>query len=131
MSVDHNSRNAKKSADWRRRNPGAASKATLKWQHNNPIKHKWYTYQKSARRRDIEFNISHEAFTRLLTGSCIYCGSNEQIGLDRVDNNAGYTESNCAPCCKLCNKMKSTLNCTIWISHVMKIAAFSKTYLPA
>lgn len=47
-------------------------------------------------------------FKDLKSGSCYYCKrSDKDMGVDRVDNNQGYTEENCVSCCAMCNRMKS------------------------
>lgn len=41
-------------------------------------------------------------------------------GIDRVDNNKGYTLDNCVPCCWECNQMKSSLNLYEWLAFIEK-----------
>ena len=43
----------------------------------------------------------------VLNKSCIYCGDNKRIGLDRLDNNKGHTKDNTVPCCYDCNCAKN------------------------
>jgi hypothetical protein len=33
----------------------------------------------------------------------------DRVNLDRIDNSVGYTESNCVPCCAICNITRNTL----------------------
>ncbi len=48
---------------------------------------------------------------------CYYCGdaitwkphSSRNWQLDRVDNSLGHIKTNCVPCCRICNRMKSDL----------------------
>lgn len=35
--------------------------------------------------------------------SCVYCGSTEKLGCDRIDNSLGHTKNNVVPCCRVCN----------------------------
>lgn len=42
-------------------------------------------------------------------------------GIDRMDNDTGYTEANCIPCCGRCNWMKSTYSGEDFINHIRKI----------
>jgi hypothetical protein len=85
-------------------------------------------YKKNANRRKLEFNISESEFLNLVQSNCFYCGkkptnisynhfksSTEKAiehgkfiynGLDRLDNNIGYTIDNVVPCCKTCNTAK-------------------------
>jgi hypothetical protein len=44
-------------------------------------------------------------------------------GIDRKDNNLGYTEENCVSCCAICNRAKGTLefkDFIAWISNLTK-----------
>lgn len=38
--------------------------------------------------------------------SCVFCGSTENIGCDRIDNLKGHTKENCQPCCSDCNRTR-------------------------
>jgi hypothetical protein len=82
------------------------------------------TYKKAAKDRGYEFKISKEYFTETTKKDCFYCGDSPSMkrndsakdggfvlhnGIDRVDNNIGYIEGNCVPCCKVCNRAKGTL----------------------
>ena len=42
-------------------------------------------------------------------------------GLDRADNDYGYTIGNVVPCCKVCNHWKGTKDIKVFLSHVSKI----------
>lgn len=51
-----------------------------------------------------EFNLDKKWFVEnILTKKCIYCGSKEKIGCDRIDNSKGHTYDNVVPCCYVCN----------------------------
>jgi hypothetical protein len=67
---------------------------------------------------ELPWEISLEAYQRLVTAPCFYCGTLpnqtphgmvlqrqgiKRNGIDRVDNSKGYSESNCVPCCRICN----------------------------
>lgn len=39
----------------------------------------------------------------ILKSQCIYCGSKEKLGCDRIDNSKGHTYDNVVPCCYVCN----------------------------
>jgi hypothetical protein len=91
-------------------------------------------YLLGAKRRDISFALSQEEFEDLIIQDCYYCGNHpSQIftqcssklsynGIDRVENNEGYTKDNCVPCCKICNTMKMTLSQEEFLEHILKIA---------
>jgi hypothetical protein len=79
-------------------------------------------YRWQAEKRRFEFSLTKDDFRRLTKGNCFYCGieplqTHHQItcktpyiynGIDRQDNNVGYTVSNCVSCCGVCNDMKRT-----------------------
>jgi len=91
------------------------------------------TYRRQAKNRGLVFDLSLDTFSVLVTSSCTYCeeppsqsvlsnaGSFTYNGIDRVDNNIGYIESNSVPCCGVCNRMKGTLSREEFLQHVMKI----------
>ena len=57
---------------------------------------------------------------------CYYCGSIiETVGVDRVDNNKGYTLDNVVPCCSKCNYMKNSNTEKEFLEHVEKIHDFN------
>ncbi len=75
----------------------------------------------NAEYRNIEWSLDEEFFRWITQQPCCYCGIEPyQIyqprrktggyvfnGIDRVNNDAGYVQENCAPCCGVCNFMKS------------------------
>lgn len=77
-------------------------------------------YKNSAKKRDYDFGLTKKQFMKIATGNCRYCGCEPSRvafnsiktisllynGVDRLDNNKGYTLDNCVPCCTHCNKAK-------------------------
>lgn len=83
-------------------------------------------YLKNAASRKLPFEIDFDRFCSLVTRNCHYCGSPpcqgknkarldrpvvfngiiKHNGLDRVNNEEGYTQANTVPCCKHCNRAK-------------------------
>lgn len=95
-----------------------------------------FQYKRSARERKLDYQLTTEEFTHLVTGECCYCGDKltqvkkgqgktsgdfQYTGIDRVDSSKGYTIDNCVPCCWLCNNMKSNTEETVFLNHVEKI----------
>ena len=84
----------------------------------------WAKYKKSASERKLDFDLSKEQFEKLIKENCFYCGLeprensknkwyNGSIvanGIDRVDNQKGYSVENCVPCCRQCNFAKRDLS---------------------
>lgn len=83
------------------------------------------SYKASAKQRKIDFYINEEFFKLITKQNCSYCkvqpsklfplevvdnlfyGQYIYNGIDRKNNNIGYTIENCIPCCSQCNYTKS------------------------
>lgn len=121
---------------WKKENPDKISMHTKKYQ-NKPLvreirniqrsirskqpKGKFYTYKKSAVKRNLEFDISFEDFVLLLSYECTYCGEPKANGIDRVDNSIGYIAGNMVSCCSYCNFMKRDKTRDEFINHCVKV----------
>ena len=87
-------------------------------------------YKYGAKNRNLEFQLSLEDFTKISTGSCIYCGREPfrkvkdflVNGIDRIDSNIGYLKENCVPCCYPCNRIKGNMEADKFLSLVQLIA---------
>lgn len=96
------------------------------------------TYRHAANLRDLEFNLSHEQVKEIIFKNCEYCGmepsnwtksmekrcneTRKHNGIDRKDNNKGYTVDNCTPCCYTCNRAKYTKSYDefkLWIKNLI------------
>lgn len=85
--------------------------------YNSKIyRYKWEKVWKRIRDRNtqdgINLTITEEEAKFLCEQSCAYCDfppilPQKYNGLDRFDNNFGYSFDNCLPCCVMCNWMKS------------------------
>jgi hypothetical protein len=77
-------------------------------------------YKNRARIRGLQFLLTESEFYDLAQGCCFYCGEAPEAygegvysqffvrnGIDRQDNDLGYTAENCVSCCTFCNKAKS------------------------
>ena len=90
-----------------------------------------------AKQRGYGWNLTREQVATLTKQTCHYCGKEpEQIinlkeckgeyiynGLDRVDNNKGYTTDNVVPCCGTCNSAKMAMSYKdflAWVERVYK-----------
>jgi len=93
-----------------------------KWNTKNPQKVRFQSYKGHAKETKREFNLTFTQFIQFWRKSCYYCTSKiKTIGLDRVDNNKGYTINNIVSCCIICNKMKQNLSKTRFINHCKRI----------
>lgn len=89
----------------------------------------------NAKYRGISWSLSEDFFRWITKQPCRYCGAEPyQVyqqsrkmggyifnGIDRVDNETGYTEENCVPCCGICNYMKSATDVSDfkeWVASV-------------
>lgn len=82
-------------------------------------------YKKSAIERNINFNITFEEFIEFWNKPCLFCGSPiETIGLDRINNELGYTYGNLVPCCTTCNKTKNDLSFEKWLEYIEQVKEF-------
>jgi len=80
-------------------------------------------YRFNAKLRKRVFALTEFEFRALVAEPCYYCGEeDEPRGVDRWDNQKGYIQGNCVPCCSVCNYMKGQLNGAKFIRHVHKIA---------
>lgn len=90
--------------------------------YNQQPNGKYQQYKNNAKKRDLPFLISFEEFNQFWQQPCYYCGSNiPTIGLDRVDNEQGYSIENVRPCCRTCNIMKQRLDTDVFIEHCARI----------
>ncbi len=93
-----------------------------------------YTYRAIKQRHHQRFTgevVGYEQYAELAASNCLYCDSppsnmfqgRSYQGLDRVDNNRGYTSDNVVPCCDMCNSFKSAYSVEQFIDHARRIAA--------
>jgi len=98
-------------------------------------------YRRKARRRGFTFDLSADAFRKLVKQDCWYCGappSNTVVkklsysvetlvtnGVDRVDPTQGYTPGNTVTCCWTCNRAKGTLSLNQFHQWIRRVGARS------
>lgn len=82
----------------------------------------WNGYKHSAKGRGYSFKLSESQIMEMVQADCYWCGCKPAVksfsalggsslachGIDRRDNNLGYTPENCVPCCEQCNRAKLT-----------------------
>ena len=93
------------------------------------------SYERGAKHRGIDLNISKEEFWEIVSQDCYYCGAEPRIrwhgkspngpcranGIDRKDNSKGYEKDNVVPCCTKCNRAKNNLHHSVFLSLVTDI----------
>ena len=71
---------------------------------------KYSVYTARANEKGIVFELSKSEFNEKIKDDCYLCGKKttdyHKNGLDRFDNNKGYTETNAKSCCGNCNMLK-------------------------
>jgi len=88
----------------------------------------------AARCRGLVFELTDAEILHLTSLPCFYCDSPhsnltrtkrgdciQHNGLDRVDNNKGYTIDNVVPCCRYCNFAKMDTDLKEWIFRIERI----------
>lgn len=106
--------------------------------------------QKTAHKRRLEWGLSEKDTKTIMKQNCVYCnippsqsvltptlkrhrekrnGDFIYNGIDRIDNTMGYTNNNVAPCCYICNRMKSSMTVKDFLSHIDTIH-LSRTKFP-
>jgi hypothetical protein len=64
---------------------------------------------KTLQRGYGDFKLTFEEFKKLVSSPCNYCkiyNAEEANGIDRVNNDLGYTKENCVSACWKCNRIK-------------------------
>lgn len=96
-------------------------------------------YKKSAKSRNIPFDLTNDEVEKLIFQNCYYCTAKPENkcrvklkndlqhedllynGIDRVDNSKGYTVNNVVPCCTQCNFAKRSLSIKDFKQWIMKV----------
>jgi hypothetical protein len=95
----------------------------------NHKKNTYLEYRNSALSRNYIFELTREQFDSLIKENCYICGkiSNEvhTNGIDRFDNDIGYTIENANSCCGECNFMKNDMEYDKFFEQLKKIFAYS------
>lgn len=99
-------------------------------------------YKRNARVRGLSWEIEPSLAKLFFRLPCVYCGSppsNQKnrphskggfiySGIDRFDSKIGYVSTNCVPCCKLCNWMKTDLSNKDFMAHINKISTMNREF---
>ena len=99
------------------------------------------SYKQRARRSGRVWALSESEARALMEDDCHYCGAapskvnrapngywGEFVynGIDRVNNFAGYTVSNCVSCCSKCNYMKGRMAVLQFLQHIERISQWQR-----
>lgn len=104
---------------------------------NNCSKAVYGNYKSSAKNRGLNFELEYDYWLNEIVKPCQYCGRTntsyfnpqqawetrfEYTGLDRIDSSLGYELGNIFPCCKVCNRAKSTMSLKDFVEWASAIA---------
>lgn len=99
-------------------------------------------YQKAAKRRKLEWNLSFAEFLLIVTAPCHYTGRPPQKivntqegeflwnGIDRKDSSIGYVPGNCVPCCQMANWCKNKFSYQDFLAFVRQVSLHLKLTQP-
>lgn len=97
-----------------------------KKEHAQNLEQYYKVYITKASVRDCGlFNIDFDTFCAIVTAPCYYCRyihDDETNGIDRLNNDIGYTKENCVPCCSTCNRMKHYYHPSFFIKKCKQIS---------
>lgn len=78
-----------------------------------------------TKRQWRETLLTIDQYCMLERSPCFYCGGPTIGGLDRVDNEKGYSLANSVPCCTNCNMMKKNMTSAEFINHILRIYTYN------
>jgi len=85
----------------------------------------WRDYTANAKARELSWELTSVQFDDLMHGICFFCQRPPKTirkarrkddisftynGIDRLDNNLGYTINNVVSCCMICNRAKGNMS---------------------
>ncbi len=97
-------------------------------------------YKKRAQKKNISFELTKEDFNDIIKDECYICGKTNsdthRNGIDRVNNNEGYTYENSRSSCASCNYLKDEYSYKTFMRRCADISErhldtnmlFSKTF---
>lgn len=95
--------------------------------HDHASRSSVFEYMARAAKKGLEFALTVDEFEQIASGACHYClaspSSTHVNGVDRMDNELGYTRCNAVACCKECNHMKADMSAEQFIDHAKRVAA--------
>lgn len=92
-------------------------------------------YRQKSKMYGRDFQITVEQFEKITSHDCVYCGATPANvgvtkhdtgkfiynGIDRIDNDKGYTLDNCAPCCETCNRAKLQMSKEEFLNWIKRV----------
>lgn len=98
-------------------------------------------YCRNAKKFGRNFDLTVEDVKILTSSNCHYCGTEPlkikshrrqhtswgnycYNGIDRRDNQLGYSLDNCLPCCNICNRAKNDMPYDKFIDYLNRVAKY-------
>jgi hypothetical protein len=118
-------RNAEDAQRWRDNNPEKVAENNENKKKNLNLQYNVYT--RSARDKNLTFELSFDDYKTIVGQSCCYCGIIQDHGfngIDRINQQNGYVVDNCVSCCQMCNYIKNTVTATVFVKRAEHIAVY-------
>ena len=80
------------------------------------------SYREGATKRGLPFLLNQADFDMLIEQACHYCGHAKPNGIDRKNNDLGYSVENCVPACLQCNYAKGSHCYDDFIVYLRRVA---------
>jgi hypothetical protein len=100
------------------------------WKYTKNVTYNSYKHR--ADKKKLDFSLTKDEFFNITKMNCYYCGIENKYdhknGIDRKDNNIGYTLSNCVSSCGECNCMKKYLTDIEFIEQCKKISNYKNDF---
>ena len=119
-------RNAQNAKQWRDNNPEKVK--VINQNKINNINLQYGVYWRSARDKNLDFEILQEDFNKVVKEPCHYCDVIQERGfngIDRLGSNIGYVTENCVSCCSTCNYMKCSLSVDVFLKRIEHILTYN------
>lgn len=113
------------------RSCGCARKIKMLSTKDASINMLYSQYKHKSKKRGYTFSLTVDEFRYIIEQPCYLCnsmatntfvlpdrGEYHYNGVDRIDNNQGYSVANCAACCGTCNKMKLDLSIAEFLQKI-------------
>lgn len=90
-------------------------------------------YKSHAQERNLSWRLSIKSFNALVRDVCFFCGTAPKTiqrskggnfvynGIDRLNNDAGYSKANCVSCCFTCNRAKADMSLGDFMNWIKKL----------
>ena len=116
------------------------SKQVIKNNPKTALNSLYANYRTGATKRGYSFLLTKKQFYELTQQNCHYCNASPSSkysrgehsliynGVDRKDNDKGYTPDNTLPCCGVCNQAKSDMAYNDFLEWVEKV--YTHIFLP-